>query len=69
MRAIASLADDLTRLAAPIAGGATIGGLAGLLFGACATAWVGRVVPIERWVLWTSGIGGLVGLVAAVYEQ
>lgn len=70
MQPLATFAEDLGRLAAPIAGGATFGALFGFLLGALAQAWVGggRVVPIDRWVMWGAGLGGFVGFVALAYD-
>jgi hypothetical protein len=64
---LATFAEDLVRFGAPIAAGTGIGAFAGFLAGAFAQLWIGRVVPIERWMMWAGGIGGIFGLVALAY--
>jgi hypothetical protein len=31
--------------------------------------YLGRVIPIERWTMWGTGIGSFVGFVAVAFEQ
>ena len=65
----ATFAEDLGQFGAPVAGGAAIGYLLGFVLGALAQMWVAdRTIPIDRWTLWGSGIGSIVGLVAVVYD-
>jgi predicted alpha/beta superfamily hydrolase len=65
---LASFADDLTRFGATIGAGAAAGAFFGFVLGVFAMAWIGRAVPLERWALWGSGLGGVFGLAALAYD-
>jgi hypothetical protein len=71
MRTLASLADFLADVGAPIGGGIGLGAVAGFWLGLMAQAWLydDYQVRVERWVGLLSGIGGTMGLVAVLYEQ
>ena len=65
MEPLATFAEELTRIGGPIGGGAAMGATVAFMLAVCAQLWVGRRVPMERWVMWG---GGFVGLIALVYE-
>jgi hypothetical protein len=71
MALLASLADFLADVGPPIGGGAGLGAVAGFWLGQMARAWLYEdyEVPVGAWVGMFSGLGGTVGLVAALYEQ